>query len=74
MLAMLSVFSLKQRYSAEIFELAYARSPLASQTMPLLIENLVRRDGAKLKGSKRKVMKKSGEPAGKKQRQPWSGS
>jgi hypothetical protein len=56
MLALLSVFSLKQQYSAEIFELAYVRSPLASQTMPLLAENIVWHKCAKLKESKQTVM------------------
>ena len=68
MLALLSVFSLKQQYPAELFELAYARSPLASQTMPLLIENIARRDCAKRKG-----MHMSAKPAAKKLQLPWFG-
>jgi len=64
MLALLSVLHLKQMYSEEAFELGYARSPLVVQSMPLLVENLVRRDAAKRKASK-------SPKASKKQHKAW---
>jgi 5'-3' exonuclease len=65
MLALLSVLSLKQKYTIDQFELAYARSPLFIQNLPMLIENLTRRDKAKRKKAQ------SARKKGKKQRVAW---
>jgi len=47
MLALLMVIQLMQTYSCDQFEMAYARSPLFIQNLPLLLENVTRRDKAR---------------------------
>lgn len=65
MLALLSALSLKQKYTIKQFELAFARSPLFIQNLPMLIENLTRRDKAKRKKAQ------SARKKGKKRRVAW---